>query len=223
MSSYENDDRKQAPGERGGEYTRVSAPEEMPPGEFQPSKPTRAAIYILAALAFFLLGVLIDRTVFDQGRSSSIIATDACLSGEAEGAQAAADQVAGDRLPGNAPAGTSPRGDSPERGVNAPAAVAHQGANAPGQSVAAATGADAAAATGGSVRGVPPGPTGQALGDGNQAPGSAGIQGGEAQAVQARPGMQGPTPSETQMLLKVRREELHSILVRTKPFERIGR
>ena len=87
MSSYENDDRKQAPGERGGEYTRVSAPEEMPPGEFQPSKPTRAAIYILAALAFFLLGVLIDRTVFDQGRSSSIIATDACLSGEAEGAQ----------------------------------------------------------------------------------------------------------------------------------------
>ena len=87
MSSYENDDRKQAPGERGGEYTRVSAPEELPPGEFQPSKPTRAAIYILAALAFFLLGVLIDRTVFDQGRSSSIIATDACLSGEAEGAQ----------------------------------------------------------------------------------------------------------------------------------------
>ncbi|MEZ4496448.1 MAG: hypothetical protein R2845_06645 [Thermomicrobiales bacterium] len=88
MSSYENDDRKQAPGESGVVSTRrVSAPEEMPPGEFQPSKPTRAAIYILAALAFFLLGVLIDRTVFDQGRSSSIIATDACLSGEAEGAQ----------------------------------------------------------------------------------------------------------------------------------------
>ena len=68
MSSRHDDGPKwRAPDTAGG----VTDPVEFPAASFQPSKPTQAAIFILAALGFFLLGVMIDRTLFDQGRSSS--------------------------------------------------------------------------------------------------------------------------------------------------------
>ena len=63
----------------------VSRPEDLPTGAFTPSRPTRVAIYLLAGLAFFLLGVLIDRTVFDQGRSSGTVSVDACMTGAVSG------------------------------------------------------------------------------------------------------------------------------------------
>lgn len=64
----------------------VSVPEELTPGRFQPSKLTQGAMFILAALGFFLLGVLIDRTMFDQGRSQSVASTESCYSGNVTGA-----------------------------------------------------------------------------------------------------------------------------------------
>jgi carboxyl-terminal processing protease len=64
----------------------VSDPVDIAEGTFQPSKPTQVAIFVVAALAFFLLGVLVDRVFFDQGSSSSLVASDACRTGEATGA-----------------------------------------------------------------------------------------------------------------------------------------
>jgi carboxyl-terminal processing protease len=77
-------------GRASGQYgsaAGVSTPEDLAAPAFRPSKPTRTAIYILAALAFFLLGVLIDRVVFDQGRSNTVATADSCASGEAVGAE----------------------------------------------------------------------------------------------------------------------------------------
>lgn len=51
----------------------VTEPIEDGPPPFQPSRATRYAIWTLAALGFFLLGVLADRTVFDQGAGLSSI------------------------------------------------------------------------------------------------------------------------------------------------------
>jgi carboxyl-terminal processing protease len=72
MSTSDHDPRfsyRQEPDEPFG----VTEPIEDGPPAFQPSRPTRYAIWTLAALAFFLLGVLADRTVFDQGAGLSSV------------------------------------------------------------------------------------------------------------------------------------------------------
>jgi carboxyl-terminal processing protease len=71
MTTSNHDPHNQPPGpdDRFG----VSEPIEEGPPAFQPGRQTRVAIWILAALGFFLLGVLVDRTVFDQGQGLSSI------------------------------------------------------------------------------------------------------------------------------------------------------
>ncbi len=66
MSTSNYDPRYQPPDP--DDQLGVSPPIEEGPPAFQPSRATRVAIWALAALAFFLLGVLVDRTVFDQGQ-----------------------------------------------------------------------------------------------------------------------------------------------------------
>jgi carboxyl-terminal processing protease len=68
-SNHDPYDQRPEPDERLG----VSEPIEEGPPAFQPSRATRVAIWVLAALGFFLLGVLVERAVFDEGQGLSSI------------------------------------------------------------------------------------------------------------------------------------------------------
>lgn len=87
MSSWDNEPGKEADERLRQPSGGVSDPVDVGGGTFQPSKPTRAAMIILAALACFLLGVFVDRIVFDQGRSSTGVASNACQTGMATGVE----------------------------------------------------------------------------------------------------------------------------------------
>jgi carboxyl-terminal processing protease len=63
----------------------VTEPVEDSTGSFQPSKPTQVAIFVVAALAFFLLGVMVDRMFFDQGRTNTAVSIESCYDGDVAG------------------------------------------------------------------------------------------------------------------------------------------